>query len=291
MIASIVGVAGIVGAVVYQNMPEKGDEPPDDESRKKSADDLDDLNKPKDPPPAEPTIPAPGLPPNQPPVEPIPEPTKPIVPDRIPPPDKTNVVYDATGKFPLYWEVPAPDLGADMTRKEYNRTQITEAYLRGDRSFCEGPLRNFCGAIEAQKGIEDRRQQAIDAQILGISPEDPRTDLERLMDLTLWNGSYAFTETPRVAPALPYNTRASAEYLDTQCRQQKIGFDYKDPGYNDIQRGFSQDECNKLANNYPVRWFPNGGGCIMVMEKDGRQSMGTNFSTGCGALPKFSDAQ
>jgi hypothetical protein len=290
MIASLVGVVGIVGVVAYQNMPEKGDEPPSDDSRNDSKNDLDELNNPKEPDAGEPVIPEPGLPPNQPPVDPIP-PTKPVIPDRIPPPDKMNVVYDATGKFPLTWEVPRPDLPGGFAQ-EYNRNQITEAYRRGDRSFCEHPkLRNTCSSFEAQKGIEERRQQAIDAQLLGISPEDPRTELERLMDLTLWNGSVAFTETERFVPALPYNTRASAEYLDTQCRQQRIGFDYKDPGYNDIQRGFSQDECNKLANNYPVRWFPNGGGCIMVMEKDGRQSMGTNFSSACGALPKFSDAQ
>jgi hypothetical protein len=290
MIASLVGVVGIVGAVIYQNMPEKGDEPPSDKSREESAEDLQEFQEPKEPDAGEPTIPEPGLPPGQPPVEPIPEPTKPTIPERTPPPDKQNVVYDATGKFPLTWEVPRPDLPQGFTQ-EFNTLQITEAYRRGDRSFCEHPkLRNYCSSFEAQKGIEERRQQAMDAQLLGISPEDPRSDLERLLDVTLWNGVQQYIDKEHYVPVLPYNTYASADYLNSQCRQQRIGFDFNEPGVG-VMRGFSQDECNLLANKYPVRWFPNGGGCIMELEKDGHRSMGTNFSSACGPLPKFSDAQ
>lgn len=289
MIASIVGVVGIVGAVVYQNMPEKGDEPPSDESRKESEEDLSDLQEPEKPDAGEPVVPEPGLPPNQPPVEPIPEPP-PVIPDRIPPPDKTNVVYDATGKFPLTWEAPRPDLPGG-TIQQYNNTQIYEAYRRGDRSFCEHPkLSNFCSSFEAQKGIEERRMQMLDLLQLGVSPSDPRTDLERLLDITNWNGLQQYRDGNVVTPALPFNTLPTKEYYDTQCRNQRIGYDYNDGGRS--FRGFSQDECNLLANNYPVRWLPESGGCTLRLTRpDGGSEMGGNFSTGCGPLPKFSDAQ
>jgi len=289
MIASLVGVLGVVGIVVYQNMPEKGDEPPDDETRKESVEDLKDFQKDPEGPEGEPTVPEPG----QAPVDPIPDPPKEVIPERIPPPDRTDVIKDQTGKFELYWKTVSKDGdGKDIAIPQFNPTQIFEAYRRGDRTFCEGPLANYCDRFKSATELEARRQASIEAQLKGISPKDPRTDLERLLDLSLWNGVQQYFDGVHNVPALGYNDHPSAEYLNTQCRTQRIGYEFNEPGFGTL-RGFSQDECNKLANNFPVTWNPGDGTCVQRLEnpRTGQPKTGTSFSSACGPLPKFSDAQ